>query len=199
MLVLERRAGSSIQIGKDIRVHVRSIKGRKAVKLGIDAPRDICVVRDELTAFGRESNRVEEARAGFRVVVVEDEADHAQLIELALQDHGISEITVVKSGEAAVQMLVDQPREAVPRPHLVLLDLRLPGLSGFDVLRAFRTDPSMRLVPIVILSCHGDEIQVSRCLDAGANAYVSKAARHEEFQDSVARIADFWTHARLVA
>ena len=199
MLVLERRAGSSIRIGKDIRVHVRSIRGRKAVKLAIDAPRNICVVRDELAASGRDSNRLKEARAGFRVVVVEDEADHAQLIELALHDCGIGDITVVESGEAAVQMLVDQPREAVPRPHLVMLDLRLPGLSGLDVLRAFRTDPSMRLVPIVILSCHGDESQVSRCLDAGANAYVSKAARHQEFQDSVARIAEFWTHARLVA
>ena len=199
MLVLERRAGSSILIGNDIRVHVRSIKGRNAVKLGIDAPRGICVVRDELIALGRESNHLRETPAGFRVVVVEDEADHAQLIELALQDHGISEITVLKSGEAAIQMLVDQPREAGPRPHLVLLDLRLPGLSGLDVLRAFRADPFMRPVPIVILSCHGDDIQVSRCLDAGANAYVSKAARHEEFQDSVARIAELWTHARLVA
>jgi carbon storage regulator CsrA len=199
MLVLDRRIGSSISIGHDIRIHVRSIKGRRAVKLGIDAPPAVRVLRDELAAPHRQSGHVQEARAGLRVLVVEDDSDHAQLIELALQDCGISKITVLPSGEAAVQMLISPHRERAQHPQLVLLDLRLPGISGVDVVREIRAVPSTRSVPVVILSCCSEDADVADCLDAGANAFMVKPTEHEAFRHSIGRIADFWTSTRHVA
>ncbi|MHC4609850.1 MAG: response regulator [Planctomycetota bacterium] len=198
MLVLHRRIGSSIRIGHEIRVHVRSIKG-KSVKLGIDAPPAVRVLRDELAAPHRQSRHVQEVRAGLRVLVVEDDSDHAQLIELALQDCGISKITVLPSGEAAVQMLIHPHREKDQQPQLVLLDLRLPGISGVDVVREIRAASSTRSVPVVILSCCSGDTDVADCLDAGANAFMVKPTEYEAFRDSIGRIADFWTNAHHAA
>jgi CheY-like chemotaxis protein len=104
-------------------------------------------------------------------------------------------VAVAQTGEFAAESLgmgVSQ-RPTVP-PGLVLLDLYLPRMTGLELLKKIRSDPFLRLTPVVMLSCANDDAAVVVCMDAGANAFVSKASDPGAFRTSIARIADFWGH-----
>jgi two-component system response regulator len=68
----------------------------------------------------------------------------------------------------------------------------LPRMTGLDLLLSIRTDPFLHLTPVVMLTCTDDDAVAADCLDAGANAFVSKSSDPETFRTSIARIADFW-------
>ncbi len=211
MLVLTRNLGDGVIIGEDVRVKIRSIKG-KQVKLGIEAPPRVRVLRQELIEApkplpmpqmidsGKSSGNEPGAKTDFRVLVVEDDPGQATLIQMAFTDYGINRVTIANSGEGALNLMAHQNHSKQPlRPHLILLDLGLPDISGLEVLRRVRSTPEINKVPVVMLSCSPDEQQALRCLDEGANAFVRKDVRFNSLQESVSRIADFWSHARRIA
>ena len=124
---------------------------------------------------------------------------NALLIERVLTKRGIKNIVRTTSGEDAMRLLNLAASSQVPRPDMILLDLQLPGVSGEKVLEQIKTTPSLRAIPVVVLSCSDSETDVARCLAAGANAFISKADNYEDFRRSVIKITDFWTQAaRLV-
>ncbi len=102
-----------------------------------------------------------------RILVVDDEEDILKLVEYNLVRHGCR-VTCVASGEAALQSV----REAAP--DLVLLDLMLPGVDGFEVCRTLKSDPGTSGIPVVILSARGEEADVVAALELGADDYVTK-------------------------
>ena len=130
----------------------------------------------------------------FAVLLVEDDPVHAKIITRMLQNSGAGDVVVAPSGEAAVRSLWDREKFTTsdPPPNLILLDLRLPGMSGLDVLVRIKSDRQLRRTPVVILSSSNEPFDIERCLDAGANAYVTKSPRHEEFCASLSRIGGFW-------
>jgi DNA-binding response OmpR family regulator len=132
------------------------------------------------------------------VLVVEDTLLHAALIERALARHAGFHVRIVPSGEQAIEILDSSDQEDGFKPELILLDLNLPRRSGLDVLESIRAMEHYRFTPVVILSCADSETDVSRCIEAGANAFVSKSETYEDFRKSIYRIADFWGHARCV-
>ena len=99
-----------------------------------------------------------------KILVVEDEPDVRFLLRMLLEEEGYS-VAEAADGEQAVVAALESP------PDLVLLDLRLPKLSGFDVCRAVRKRSS---VPIVMLTAHDDSHDVVAGLEAGADDYVTK-------------------------
>jgi carbon storage regulator CsrA len=198
MLLLERCLDTAICIGQNIKVRVLRT-GAHRVLLGIDAPRDIAVWRDELAPPAEVMQDRRERTAPFRVLAVEDNPDHAELIRLALQGCRMAQVTVVRTGEDAIRALGQRENEGILRPDLVLLDLQLPGLSGFDVLKLIRSVPALRKTPVVVLSCSKSDDDVRRAIEAGANAFVAKAAGSAAFNESIFRIADFWSNVRQVA
>ena len=199
MLVIARWTGTGVLIGDGIRVSVRSIPSRSYVKIGIEAPPNVKVLREELgpPADTTESRPPPPGEDGFRVVVVEDDPVHARLIDSALRRVGVNDITTASSGEVAIRQLLKAGDP--PRPDLIMLDLMLPDVPGLDVLSALRARDHLRRTPIIVLSCEDSERNVSRCLDAGANAFLVKEERYERFRDSVGRAAEFWQRARRVA
>jgi carbon storage regulator CsrA len=204
MLVLSRKRDSSIHIGADIRVKILGIHGNQ-VKVGVEAPEAIPVWRGELPPRGQtglELQTSEDRALGreepFEVLLVEDDPGHAKLICGAFSECRLPrpiDVAVAQTGELAAESLgmgVGQ-RPTAP-PGLVLLDLHLPRMTGLELLMRIRTDPFLHLTPVVVLSCANDDAAVVNCMDAGANAFVSKASDPRAFRTSIARIADFWGH-----
>ncbi|MFQ5411599.1 MAG: response regulator [Phycisphaerae bacterium] len=198
MLLIERYNESAIQIGNNIKVKVLKT-GQNRVLLGIDAPRAIPVVREELLAKSPPRTGPIPQKADFRILAVEDDPDHVDLIRLALSETSTADLTVAPTGEEAMRILGRNGSEGAFKPDLVLLDLRLPGMSGLDVLRLIRSVPALRPTPVVMLSCSQDDGDVRRSIDEGANAFVSKSSSFSAFNESIQRIAEFWQHARSVA
>ena len=203
MLVLSRKQDSSIHIGPDIRVTILGIRG-KSVSVGVEAPAAVPIWRDELLRKGPTGLEVETREEGrssgqkpFEVLLVEDDLGHAKLICEAFSECRLPrpiDVAVAQTGELAVESLgMDGgQRLAAPPCDLVLLDFYLPRMTGLDLLMRIRTDPLVHLTPVVIFSCADDDAAAANCLDAGANAFVSKSKDPGAFRTSIARIADFW-------
>jgi CheY-like chemotaxis protein len=134
--------------------------------------------------------------AGMKIVlVIEDDPLHAKLIRKALCHTPGTMVTVAETAELALDALgvLSGGSEDVVQPDLILLDVGLPNSSGLDVLGAIRKDDRLRATPVVMLTCCEDDSVVNQCVDGGANAYVVKSPRWNEFRASVSRIAEFWT------
>lgn len=103
-----------------------------------------------------------------RILVVEDEHDIAGLIKHTLERAPDTHVETVTSGDAALKAVAAQP------PHLIILDLNLPVLSGFEVCRILRARPATQHVPIIMLTARATEVDRVSGLDLGADDYVTK-------------------------
>ena len=103
-----------------------------------------------------------------RILVVEDEHDIAGLIKHALEREPDTRVEMVGSGDAALKAVAEEP------PHLIVLDLNLPVLSGFEVCRILRSRPATRHIPIIMLTARTTEVDRVSGLDLGADDYVTK-------------------------
>ena len=119
---------------------------------------------------------------------------HAKIISRILSKAAAAEVAVASSGEEAVERLcnANQADGSDSVPSLIVLDLRLPGMSGLDALVKIKSDRQLRRTPVVILSSSDEPFDIERCFEAGANAFVTKSPNHDEFCASLSRIADFW-------
>lgn len=205
MLVLSRRSESSVKIGPDVTVTVLSIQ-RKQVRLGIEAPNNVRILRDELVVEPAEeppqADLDQQPRAADMkiVLVIEDDPLHAKLIRKALCRNQGTMVTVAETAKFALDALgvLAGGSEDFVQPDLILLDVELPDSSGLDVLRAIRSDDRLRATPVVMLTCCQDDAVVNQCVDHGANAYVAKSPRWDEFRASVSRIGEFWTNESFI-
>ncbi|MEI6562986.1 MAG: response regulator [bacterium] len=101
------------------------------------------------------------------IVFVEDEPDIADLLSYNLTRDGY-EVTGLSNGEQAMQII---PRK---KPHLVLLDLMLPGMSGLEICRLLKAKPETATIPIIMVTARGEETDVVVGLEMGADDYVAK-------------------------
>ncbi|MDX1464288.1 MAG: response regulator [Halomonas sp.] len=102
-----------------------------------------------------------------KVLVVDDEPNIVLSLEFLMQQAGF-EVDTAEDGESALS------RIAEAAPDLLLLDISLPGISGFDVLERLRADPAHARLPIVMLTAHGREVEREKGLALGADDYVTK-------------------------
>ncbi len=102
-----------------------------------------------------------------KILIAEDELDIRELVAFTLKYAGL-EVLTVKDGQEAL----DAAHEAMP--DLIILDVRMPHLTGYEVCKVLRADPAYNQVPIVFLSAKGQEAEIKAGLDAGANAYLLK-------------------------
>ena len=203
MLVLSRKRDSSIHIGANIRVTILGIH-KNQVRVGVEAPAAIPVWRAELLPKGQASLELQAREDGcpsgkkqFEVLLVEDDPGHAKLICGAFSQCRLPrpiDVAVAQTGELAAESLgMDGGQRPAASPFdLILLDMYLPRMTGLDLLLKIRTDPLLYLTPVVMLTSADDDAVAANCLDAGANAFVSKASDPGAFRTSIARIADFW-------
>jgi CheY-like chemotaxis protein len=129
------------------------------------------------------------------ILLVEDDPGHARLIEKNLRRAGIvNEIVVLKDGGEAVEYLLpdaggkDAPHE---RPFCVLLDLNMPVLDGYQVLKRIKGDERTRSIPVVILTTTDNPLEVARCYGLGCNVYISKPVEYDRFVDAIQKLGMF--------
>jgi CheY-like chemotaxis protein len=114
---------------------------------------------------------VEDVRRRPRVLIAEDDPFIRRIAEMTLERQGFAVVTA-EDGEEALR----QARTA--HPDVVLLDLIMPKMQGFEVLRRLKQDPATASVPVIVLSSLGQEADVTRALAAGAAGYLVKAERY---------------------
>lgn len=139
------------------------------------------------------------------ILLVEDSPSDANLIIKGFnqsnvkgfnQDRIPNNLHWVEDGETAMEYLHQQDEYAsVSRPDLILLDLNLPGMDGREVLAAVKSDPSLKLIPVVILTTSADEHDVLRSYNLNANCYVTKPLDVHQFIQVVQLISTFWVAA----
>jgi CheY-like chemotaxis protein len=132
----------------------------------------------------------------FVPLLVEDDPNQAYLMLRAFQKADVfSPLPILKSGEEAIEFL-SQGRPFVKRtsglPSVILLDLGLPGISGFEVLEWIRQQPRFKSLPVVILSSSSSPDDINRAYQLGANSYLVKPTRMAELVDLVSGLKLFW-------
>ena len=128
------------------------------------------------------------------LLLVEDSEPDVRLTKEALEEAKVwNRLWVVEDGVEAMDFLYRRGRYAdAPRPDLILLDLNLPRKDGRQVLKEIKADPSLRRIPVVILTTSRDEGDVLRAYDLHANCYIPKPVDFNRFMEVVKSIEDFW-------
>lgn len=135
------------------------------------------------------------------VLLVEDQPTDAELVLRTLWRQWPRErIEWVRDGEKALTLLADLRATAgLALPRLVLLDLKLPRVSGLEVAASIRADARLRHVPLVFLSSSADETDIARAYQCGANSYVVKPVDIDELDAAVQRLTGYWMGLNRVA
>ena len=133
-----------------------------------------------------------------RVLVADDDADHRFLTVRALRDLADDDleltIDTVEDGEEALDYLHKRGQyRQRPRPHLVLLDLKMPKVGGLDVLAQLQTDDDLRRIPTVVLTSSERPEDVVATYDLGGNSFITKPTSRAGFREGLLRLGDYWT------
>ncbi len=126
------------------------------------------------------------------VLLVEDADVHVEFTRLAFESEGIADaLTIARDGEEAMSII---DRRAERPPRLILLDLKLPGMSGFDVLAAVRSHASehVRRTPVVVLTTSRAPADVHRAYDLNANSFLRKPLELPEFIELIGAVREWW-------
>jgi len=129
------------------------------------------------------------------VLLVEDDPADLELTLRAIQRHNlINEVRVARDGVEALRLLLgdEQNPPMSPPPRVILLDLKLPRMSGLDVLRRIKSDPRTRRIPVIMLTSSQDDRDIAACYEAGANSYIVKPIRFEDLVEAMRLVGLFW-------
>ena len=131
------------------------------------------------------------------ILLVEDNRMDVELILDAFREARLgNQIHVVRNGQEALDYLFGQgeyaDRQAYPLPDLILLDLKMPGIDGHEVLRRVKETPGLKRLPVVVLTSSREEGDRALSYDNGANSYLVKPVSFEGFLEVVRQVADYW-------
>ncbi len=131
------------------------------------------------------------------ILLVEDNPSHTELVMHSFRKHRFANrIHHVSDGEAALDYLLRQgdyaDPEKSPRPHLILLDLRIPRIDGLEVLREIKTNDKLRRIPVVVLTTSEADADVARAYEHRANSYLLKPVDFEKFTQLMNELGFYW-------
>jgi CheY-like chemotaxis protein len=131
------------------------------------------------------------------VMIVEDNIDHAELVIRTFEEHKIAnKIIHFADGQTALDYLLRRDSytdpKSSPRPHVILLDLRLPRVDGLDVLQIIKDDDELKLIPVIILTTSEAERDLARAYQSHVNSYLVKPVGFEEFRKLMNDLGFYW-------
>lgn len=130
-----------------------------------------------------------------RILLAEDNVDHAFFTVRAFRDaHGDSlEMSTVTDGEQLLDYLHQRGAFVdAPRPHLIVLDLKMPKKGGLEVLAEMQNEADLRSIPVVVLSSSDRSEDINASYAGGANSYVTKPTSLSGLRDGVSQLAKYW-------
>ena len=130
------------------------------------------------------------------ILMADDDADDRLLAKDALAECGMpGEIHFVENGEELVDYLHKRGKFAAlpsPRPGIILLDLNMPRKDGREALREIKADPSLRRIPVVILTTSRADTDIGKAYDLGANSFIAKPASFDSLVEVMKSICRYW-------
>jgi len=134
----------------------------------------------------------------YKMLLVDDDPNDIELVQLAIEDFDfIRTLDILTDGAQAVEYLIgnDSQPPAALLPQFVLMDLKLPKLTGLEVLKVIRQNRRTRTLPVVIMTSSSEDSDLRACYDSGVNSYVVKPLDFYQFQDFVKLVASYWMTA----
>jgi CheY-like chemotaxis protein len=132
----------------------------------------------------------------IEIILVEDDQNDAELIMRTLRKHNLANhVTLAKDGVEALELIFGNGGFANMSdecPKVVLLDIKLPKVDGIEVLRRLKSDERTKDIPVVMLTSSNQEQDIKIAYDLGANSFVTKPIRFEEFAKVVADLGVYW-------
>jgi CheY-like chemotaxis protein len=131
-----------------------------------------------------------------RILLAEDNQRDIELVLDALENnHLANEVITVRDGEEALDYLYQRGAyagRADGLPVVVLLDLKMPKVDGLEVLRQIKGDPTMKMLPVVMMTSSREEQDLVRSYQLGVNSYLVKPVKFDQFVDAVRQLSVYW-------
>ena len=133
----------------------------------------------------------------FVVLMADDDLDDIMLVRDALKDSGCEvDFRYVEDGDEAMDYLLGRGRyhnsELPPRPSLILLDLNMPKKDGMQTLQEIRSNPEIRIIPVVVLTTSRDTDLMLRIYRLGGSAFISKPTVYKDMMKAMERLCAYW-------
>jgi two-component system response regulator len=130
------------------------------------------------------------------ILLVEDNPRDVELTLRALKKHNLAnKVQVVQDGAEALEFIfptgLDEER-LISNLKVILLDLKLPKVSGLEVLQRIKSDPRTRAIPVVVLTSSHEDRDIQECYKLGVNSYVVKPVEFDKFAQAVAQMGFYW-------
>ncbi len=131
------------------------------------------------------------------ILLVEDEEAHAELTRRAIRKAGnANRIDVLTDGEEAIDYIFNRgkynDKKKYPLPGLIMLDIKLPGIDGIEVLKQIKENPFLKKIPVIMLTTSDREEDISRSYSHYANSYLTKPVGYKEFEERIMQIDSYW-------
>ena len=128
------------------------------------------------------------------ILLAEDDDGHARLVTDRFEEVGVRNSVIrFRDGQEAWDFIScgSKPCLDADKHYLLLLDIRMPGMDGVEVLRRVKGDPRLKTLPIIMLTTTDDPKEVSRCYELGCNNYITKPVEFEDFAEAIKRLGLF--------
>jgi CheY-like chemotaxis protein len=135
------------------------------------------------------------------ILLVEDDPGHARLIEKNLRRAAVANVIVsLDNGQKALDFLFKQGAytgDTTPMPLLVLLDLNMPVMDGYQVLKRLKADDRTKKIPVVVLTTTDNPNEIGKCYELGCNVYVTKPVEYDDFCEAIRQLGLFLTIVKV--
>ena len=131
------------------------------------------------------------------IVFIEDSPEDADLALRSFEKYNIvNEVKLIDDGQLALDYLIGQEsglkNGKVPLPKLILLDLKLPKVSGLEILAKIKTDDTLKSVPVVVMTSSSEDMDIRQAYALGANSYVVKPLNFVKFAEAIRQLGMYW-------
>lgn len=131
------------------------------------------------------------------ILIVEDNPNDSEMALRAFRKNNLANhILVVRDGEEALDFVFARgnfsDRQKSKRPKVILLDLKLPKVDGLEVLKAIKSNPETKIIPVIVLTSSSEETDVLKSYQLGVNSYIVKPVDFDKFVDAVRDLGMYW-------